>query len=379
MGRALNWTLAGLLVAGCAGAGYLVHDAGSPQAAWARVTSLAQGASATPSPAAAATPAPAAARPPAVVEAIAVTIGRVTEQVQAVGTVQSNESVTIRPEISGRIARLMLEEGTQVAAGQPLIQLDDRILRAEFSQADASLKLAEKNFERANTLAAQGTATARSRDEAIATLQLARASAELAKARLDKSVIMAPFAGIVGFKTRSTGDYVTPSDALVNIESVDPVKLDFRVPETNLAAVKVGQKVTVIVDALPNRPFAGEIYAINPQIDVNGRALQIRARIPNPDLILRPGLFARVTLQTAARDNAIMVPEAAIVAQGGERYVYRVENNRAFRTKVEIGQRQRGVAEIRTGLKPDAVVVTAGQAKLREGAAVETVRPGSGA
>ena len=322
------------------------------------------------------------AAPPAVaVEAMTVTVGPLTETIQAVGSLQSNESVVIRSEIAGRIARISFTEGAKVRQGDVLVELDATTWRAELAQAEANLRLSEANYERAQSLLARGAVTARANDEARAKLQSDRAAVQLMRARLEKATIVAPFDGRLGLRSVSVGALVsptvglaTPTDRLVNLESTDPLKVDFRLPEAALRKVEVGQRVSVTVDALPGRTFQGEIYAIDPLVDVAGRAIRLRARIPNADDALAPGLFARIAVAADVRENAISVPEAAIVPRDRERYVYRVENGRAILTKVELGARRTGQVEVVRGLLPGAVVVVAGQIKLRDGAAVEIVK-----
>jgi len=161
----------------------------------------------------------------------------------------------------------------------------------------------------------------------------------------------------------------------VNLEKIDELKVDFKVPELRLSEIRVGQTVEVS-DALPNRKFAGTIYAIDPLVDANGRALQIRARLANGDRILRPGLFARITIKGRDEQNVVWVPESAINPRGGETFVYRVQDSKAVETKVRLGERKGGNVQIE-GLNADTTVVTAGHQRLRDGAAVEVVTSGS--
>ena len=313
------------------------------------------------------------ARPPAPVETATVRTGAVTDDVEALGTLIANESVSIAPEIAGRITAVRFKEGERVKQGATLIELDSTTLRAELAQAQADLRLAQDTFERARTLAQRGSGTQVALEQATAQLQVSQAKVALAEARLEKATLVAPFDGVVGLRSVSVGNYVPAGQALITLTSMDPIKVDFRVPELFLRSVKVGQQVELRVDALLDRSFTGEIYAIDPVVDVNGRAIKLRARIPNRDLVLKPGLFARITVVLDTRPNAVLVPEAALVPQGTEKFVYRVDNGQAKLTKVELGKRLPGRVEVRQGLEPGAVVVTAGQLKLRDGAPVEAV------
>lgn len=313
--------------------------------------------------------------PPAAVEVAEVKRDVVKVEIGAVGSLLANEQAVIAAEIEGRIAELPLEEGGRVVAGQVLARLDDAILKSELAQAQANLTLAEANFERADTLLRQRSGTERARDEALAARQSARASVELAKTRLDKTVIRAPFAGILGLRSVSIGEFVTRGEELVTLQSIDPLKVDFRIPETYLANVRIGQTVAVTVDALPGRSFAGTIYAADPQVDVNGRAIRLRARIANSDGTLRPGLFARIVIVAEQREGASVIPESALVPQGAQRLVFKVVDGKAVRTPVTLGQRRPGEVEILQGLQPGDMVVTAGQQRLKDGAPVEIVGP----
>lgn len=310
---------------------------------------------------------------PVAVEAIAVRIGKVQVTLSAVGTLRADEQVTISPEIEGRIAEIGFEEGKPVDKDRVLFRLDDVILKAEASQARAELSLAEANFERADTLLRQRSGTERQRDEARYVLDKARANVELAASRLDKATVRAPFAGVVGLRAIGLGEYVTRGETIVTLQRIDPLKVDFRLPETDLGSVAVGQGLRISVDALPGKAFDGKIYAIDPQVDVNGRALQLRADVPNPAGALRPGLFARVELIAAARDQAMLVPESAIIAQGRDRFVYVVKDGKALRARVETGWRRPGEVEILGGIGKDDIIVTSGHQRLRDGAAVEII------
>jgi membrane fusion protein (multidrug efflux system) len=311
------------------------------------------------------------------VEAAPVAVDTVLGAIHAVGTLLPNESVVISPEMAGRIARLPFAEGEKVEAGRTLVELDVAVLRAELDKAQSDLTLAAANRERATTLAEQGTGTLRARDESIAAYQEAQANLALAEARLAKMTITAPFAGVVGVRAVSVGAYVNPGDRIVELADLDPIKVDFRVPGLTLPNLRTGQTIQVTVDALPGEIFSGEVYVIDPIVDVNGRAVRLRARIQNPGGKLSPGLFARVQIVVERRENAMLIPESAVFAEGQTRYVYRVVDGRAVQTKVELGQRRPGQVEVRRGLDPDSVVVTAGHQQIRNGRRVTIVKAGA--
>ncbi|WP_295555016.1 efflux RND transporter periplasmic adaptor subunit [uncultured Hyphomicrobium sp.] len=314
------------------------------------------------------------ARPSSVaVEAAAAVSTTSTEDLRAIGTLQSDESVQITSEIAGRITEIPLSEGMPVKAGDVMVQLDSALANAEVADAQARYNLAVGNLGRANSLAQSGNVTERARDEASTNAETTRAALELAKVRLSKHTIRAPFGGTSGIRKVSPGAYIEAGQAIVNLEKIDTLKIDFKLPELYLSQIANGQTIEIGVDALPGRTFAGTIYAIDPHIDINGRALSIRARLDNPGLTLRPGLFARIRVKGQVKRNVLVVPEAAIVPRGEDKIVYVVRDGQAREAKVEVGSRNGGMVEILEGLAENAMVVTAGQQKLKDGSAVEIV------
>lgn len=304
--------------------------------------------------------------PPAVaVEAARVKVGTISREITAVGTMRSDESVMIRPEIAGRVARIAFNEGQRAAKGQLLVKLDDSTAAAVLEQAKANLILSQNNFERAERLFKQGAGTARARDEAEAKLRFDQAQIDVARSALEKSSIIAPFDGVLGLRIVSVGAYVIPGQDIVNLESIDLMKVDFRVPEIYLAAVREGQTVNVVADAFPGKSFPGAVYAINPLLDEVGRSIVIRARVGNTDHVLRPGLFVRLQLKIDEVEGALLVPEEALVPRGNDVLLYRIIDGKAVQTPVKTGKRRKGEVEITEGLTAEDSVVTAGQMKLR--------------
>lgn len=299
------------------------------------------------------------------VEAVPVTIGTIAREITAVGTLRSAETVIIRPEIAGRINSVGFDEGTSIAKGEVLVKLDDSILAADLEEARANLALSKANAERATSLASRGAGTQRARDEAEAKLRVDQARIEQARARLDKTVITAPFAGIVGLRSISPGAYVQPGQDIVNLEAIDPISVDFRIPEIFLAHLREGLKVAVTADSHPGREFPGMVTAIDPAVDAMGRAALVRARLDNSDKALRPGQFVRLVLTVSESVDAITVPEEAIVPRGQQMTVIRIVDGKAQPVPVTTGARRDGMVEITQGLAPGDVVVTAGQMKLR--------------
>ena len=304
------------------------------------------------------------------VEAVKVAVMPMPQSITAVGSVRSDESVTLRPEVTGRIAEIRFREGQNVAKGAVLVKLDDSVTGADAEQARANLWLAKSKSERAAELHQKGFVSAQAKDEAEGGLRVAKATLQSAEARLAKMEIRAPFSGVIGLRQVSVGDYVKDGQDMVNLESIDSLKVDFRVPETFLRRVQVGQSMQLQLDAIPGKTYDGKVLAINPLVDAAGRSIVIRAVIRNNNAALRPGMFARVRLLTDEKTDSMVIPEQALVPQGEDQYVFKVVDGRAQRAKVEIGQRRGGKVEIVQGLAPVDIVVTAGQLKIRDGTAV---------
>jgi membrane fusion protein (multidrug efflux system) len=320
-------------------------------------------------------PGPGAAPSGVPVEIARAEIAPLAETVRAVGTLRSDESVIVRPEIAGRVVETPFAEGQVVDKNALLVRLDDSIAKAELVEAEAAYVLSRQNNVRARELLEKGAGTARARDEALARMEMDKARVELARARLAKTRIQAPFAGIVGLRKVSVGDYVAPGQDLVNLESIDTIKLDFRIPERYLGALAVGQKVSADMDSFPGRIFEGQVFAIDPQVDPAAHSIAVRATLPNPDRMLRPGLFARVGLFVREKTESIAVPEQAIMPRGDKFFIFKVADGKATLTPVEIGRRAGGRVEITRGLRPGEEVVVAGQLKLQDGTPVRPVAP----
>ncbi len=310
--------------------------------------------------------------PPAgiVVEAARVSVRSLPQSLTAVGSLRSDETVILRPEIAGRVATIGFREGERVTRGQVLVKLDASVQQADLDKARANLSLSKSKFERSVDLLNKGFLSSQARDEAENTFKVAAADTELMEARIAKATIKAPFSGTLGLRMVSVGDYVKEGQDLVNLESLDSLKVDFRVPELALSQLRDGQTLQIALDAVPDKVYEGKVVAINPLIDANGRAIVIRAQVPNKDGKLRPGMFARVRLFTSGSKDTLVVPEESLFPVGEDKYVYKVVQGKATRQKVEIGTRLEGRVEIMNGLAAGDVVVTAGAIKLREGAAV---------
>jgi membrane fusion protein, multidrug efflux system len=314
---------------------------------------------------------------PTPVEVVVVESSTVQEDLQAVGSLRSNESVVLRPEVSGRIATIGFRDGQVVKKGQLLIGLDSTLNEAEVAQYRAEYDLALSNLKRSEDLARQKFISSSAQETAASNAQVAEARLKLAQARLSKMKIISPFDGIVGIRGVSLGDYVKDGTDLVNVEDVRILKVDFRLPERSLSQIKAGQDVEVVADALPNQRWQGQIEAINPRVDANGRSLELRGRLDNASGKLRPGMFVRVRVIVGER-NGLLVPEEAIVPQGEEFYVYKVVEGAAKRVPVKIGVRRDAKVEIVEGISAGDQVVTAGMRLSRDGQPVRVLSSAAG-
>ena len=307
------------------------------------------------------------------VEAAAVSQEPLVRSIVAVGSLLANEKVMLRPEFEGKVVKIHFNEGQKVNKGDLLVTLDDSIYRAELNQADARLKLSEANIKRVSALRKKGLSNEQEEDQAISELRVNKASKELARTRLQKMAIHAPFAGTVGLRGISEGDYLSSGQDIVTLINNNPIKLEFRIPEVYLAEVEIGQTVDVRVDAFRGEGFRGEVYAIAPEVDIAGRSFTVRAQIPNDDDRLAPGLFAQIELVLERKENALLIPEAALMPAGDKEYVYRIVDGKAVRSEVSLGMRQGDQVEVLSGLEPGARVITAGQMKIMDGSKVQPI------
>ena len=322
---------------------------------------------------------------PVVVESALVRVRPLSEDVEAVGSLRSRQGTVVRAEVGGRVTQINFRDGQRIRRGQLLVQLDDRLQRAQVQQAQAELSIAQANHKRNSELVAQGFISQRGVDESAAAVQVAQARAELARATAARLRVLAPFDGVAGLRNISVGDYLKEGSDIVNLEDMAAMYVDFRLPERLQARVRPGQSARVQVEALPDRAFAAVVQAVDPQIDADGRSLNVRGCIDNRLLQLRPGMFARVNTRLGDDRPALMVPEEAIVSQGGRQSVIRLLRAEgkdgqpgwtSQRADVQTGTRLAGQVEIVRGLADGDRIVTAGQQRIqRDGAPVRLAEP----
>lgn len=310
-------------------------------------------------------------RGPSPVETAKAQTSQVSDDISAIGTLLADKSVDVAPETAGRLAKVMFEDGASVEAGAPLFQLDTDLAAASLAEAKARLDLAESNYARSQQLRKTGAVAQSSFESAQTDRDVARTAVESAEVLMKKLTITAPFSGRLGFAAVSEGAYVTPGLTLVTLDKTDHLKVSFSIPELSQSRIKAGQTVAFTADAVPDGTFTATVSALDPSLDVNGRALAVRADFDNKNGTLKPGLLVRVTVKGEPR-AAVLVPEEAIVQRGDNAFVYTVADNKVAQVKVKTGKRLDGKVEV-SGIADGDTVVTAGATGLSNGAQVEIV------
>lgn len=316
------------------------------------------------------------------VEVVRAETARVAIRANALGTLEADQSIMLAPEIAGVVETIRFASGAQVKQGDVLLTLRSGNERAELQKAEADVALTAMNYERSKKLRERGSGSQQADDIALNAHRLSQAALALARANMDKTIIKAPFSGTIGLSEVSLGQYMQAGSPIASLVDTYNVRIDFRISEIYLSDIRVGQTVKVLFDALPAQEFQGTISAIDPVVDESGRAIRVRAVIENPDGVLRPGLFGRVSIVTGERAQAVVVPEGAIVplASGASSLYVVSDKGIAMRRTVVPGERMSGRVEIREGVKAGEQVVVAGQLRLHEGAPVKVVNaaPASG-
>jgi membrane fusion protein (multidrug efflux system) len=313
----------------------------------------------------------AAGAPPAMpVEVAVARADTVVDAILATGQIEAMQSIELRPEIEGRLSEILIREGALVARGTPLFKVDDAELKAQVARAEADRDLARQSLARTRDLLAQKASSQAELERAEATARSDEAELDLLKVRLARTVVRAPFAGAVGQRFVSLGDYVTTSTRLVSLQTVTPQRAAFQVPERYADQLRTGQQVTFQVAALPGREFTGRVDFVDPVVQLPGRTITVKALVPNPDRQLQSGLFIEARLATAVRPDAVVIPEDAVTALQGSTFVWVVSDGKATRRQVDLGVRTPGFVEARTGVQARDQVVVGGQERLGEGAPV---------
>jgi membrane fusion protein (multidrug efflux system) len=319
---------------------------------------------------------PAAAGAPAAFAVQAVVVAAVeqpvAESLALVGSLVANEMVELKSETEGTIQQILFQEGQRVKAGEPLLLLDETKFAAAAAEAEAAFKVSESNLERAKRLYGEKLISKQEIDQNDAVFQAARAAFDLKKRQLKDARITAPFSGVVSGRRISPGQVIDKNTLLTVLVDLDPVKVELNVPERFVGQLKIGQKIMVKLVAYPGRTFEGEVYFIAPYVDEVQRTALLKAKIPNPNNELKPGMFANLDLTLQIKDRAIVVPESAVISSGDRTMVYIVDNENTAQVRpVRLGMRQAGMVEILSGLAPGERVVAEGIQKVRPGGKVK--------
>ena len=319
--------------------------------------------------------------PPTPVELAPVHLENMRDEFHALGSIEALDNAQIVSELSGTVKSLPFIEGQQVKAGALLALLDDRELRASADHAEAQRQQAGENFDRTQKLAEQKLVSQSELDDSKSAMQIAEADLELARVRLEKTHIRAPFDGAVGRRMTSVGAWLKPGDPVTNIARLSTLRVAFSAPERMLADLRPGREVRVHTPAWPDREFLGRLTVVDPIVDADTRTVHLLAELPNPAGILRPGLSADVSVTIAERKRALTIPDEAVFAEGTANYVYVVQpDTTVMRAAVQLGARDSSRVEILSGLTAGQMVVRTGHQKLYPGAHIMALGapPGAG-
>jgi membrane fusion protein (multidrug efflux system) len=291
----------------------------------------------------------------------------VVDAIVATGQIEAVQSIELRPEVDGRLVEIFMREGAEVARGTQLFKIDDAELRAQVARLEAERDRAVQALERTRRLIEQNASSEADLEAAEANARSTQAQLDLQQVRLDRTVVRAPFSGLVGARLVSLGDYVTTSTRLVALQTVDPQRAVFRVPERYAQRLELGQEVTFRVAALPDVEFTGVVDFVDPVVALPARTITVKAEVPDPDRDLKPGMFIEVRLATDVRPDAVLVPEDAILPLSGADFVWVVSEGTASRRQVELGVRMPGFVEVLSGVDAGERVVVGGLERLSEG------------
>jgi len=305
------------------------------------------------------------------VEAANARADTVVDAILATGQIAALQSIELRPDIEGRLVQILVREGSPVTRGTPLFKIDDAELKAQVAQIEAERDLARQSLSRTRDLLKQKASSQAELERAEATMRSNEAQLELLKVRLGRTLVRAPFSGVMGQRLVSMGDYVTTSTRLAALQTVSPQRATFQVPERYAEQVKPGQEVTFRVAALPGREFTGKVDFVDPIVQLPGRTILVKAQVPNPRRELQSGMFIEARLATAVRPSAVIIPEDAVLPLQGSNFVWVVADGKATRRQVELGVRTPGFVEVKTGVENSETVVVGGQERLAEGAPVQ--------
>jgi membrane fusion protein, multidrug efflux system len=308
----------------------------------------------------------AGAMPPMPVDVDTARVKPIVDAVRATGRIEAVQAVELRPDEQGRITALLFHEGQSVSRGTPLVRIDDAVLRAQAERADADRDLARQQLARVRKLREQNAATPADLERVEAAARSAEAAYSLLQLQIARSVVRAPFSGAVGQRFVSVGDYVTTSSRLLTLQTVNPQRAVIEVPERHASSLRPGQTVEFTVAAAPGKTFAARVDFIDPVVKAENRTITVKGLAPNPNNILRPGMFIEARLATSTRANAVVIPEDAVQPLRTANIVWVVDKGKASR-RVELGVRSAGYVEVLSGVKAGEIVVVGGLERMGEG------------
>ncbi len=304
-------------------------------------------------------------------------LGTITDEYIALATARANEAIDVTPRISSVISAIHFDEGQAVAEGDLLVELDSREIRADLDLAEANLRERRSRYGRLETLAASQVVSEVELEEIAAQLQVAEAQVNSARARLEDTIIRAPFDGAVGLRRASIGGLVQPNTIITTLDDTGVMKLEFSVPEEYLSVIVEGLAIEASGAAWPNRLFHGAVISIDSRIDPMTRSMAVVAELPNDEGDLKPGMFLQVVIGRR-REGVVLAAEAALVPRQGRQFVFVVSEGRALEREVKLGSRTPGRVEIVRGLQAGEEIVTQGVQRLRDGLPVRMVDAPSG-
>jgi membrane fusion protein (multidrug efflux system) len=323
------------------------------------------------------------------VELVRVAAFDVEDRIESTGELRAVERAMIAAEVGGRITEILLDEGEAVAANEVLLRIDPErrelelaTVRAQLAEASAATNEARREQRRLVQLHERGAASQSHLDTANTALESARSRLRAAEAQmgvaeraLRDAEVRAPFAALIADRRVSRGEFVSPGTLLYDLVAMDPVEVEFHLPERDSGRITLDQPVNVHVAPQPDRVFEARISMVSPIIDPRTRTLRVEARLANPDGTLRPGLFARVDIGVAHRSDVVMIPEESVLQRALGPIVFMVDDDgRVHQREVRIGMHRRGAVEIESGIEAGEWVVTSGQARLLDGLIVRTQR-----
>jgi membrane fusion protein (multidrug efflux system) len=291
----------------------------------------------------------------------------VVDAVRATGRIDAIQAVELRPDEQGRVTALLFQEGQFVGKGAPLIKIDDDMLRAQAERAKADRDLAGQQLERMRRLREQNASSPADLERAEAAARSAAAALAVLELQIARTTVRAPFAGVVGQRFVSNGDYVTTATRLLTLQTVDPQRAVIEVPERHAVRLRPGQTVEFTVAAEPGRTFRARVDFIDPVVQRDNRTIVVKARAPNPDRVLKPGMFIEARLATSTRANATVVPEDAVQPLRTANVVWAVADGKASRRVVQLGARSQGFVEVLSGVEAGELVVVGGLERMAEG------------